>query len=77
MREFTKDAPKIKVVTVRAVIAPLPGDQEIRTSVPSNSVLEDVLPALLAGSEPIGVVDEQGRLIGQVDREAVSTLVGG
>lgn len=77
VREFTKDAPKIKVVTVRAVIAPLPGDQEIRTSVPSNSVLEDVLPALLAGSEPIGVVDEQGRLIGQVDREAVSTLVGG
>ena len=77
VREFTKDAPKIKVVTVQAVIAPLEGGQEARVSVPASTVLEEVLPSLLAGSEPIGVVDEQGELIGQVDRKAVSALVGG
>ena len=77
VREFTKDAPKTKVVTVRAVIAPLPQSQEIRQSVPADTVLEDVLPSLLAGSDPIGIVDENGGLIGQVDRKAVSALVGG
>ena len=77
VREFTKDAPKIKVVTVRTVIAPLSEPERVRTSVPLDTVLEDVLPSLLAGPEPVGIVDEQGKLIGQVDRQAVSALVSG
>ena len=77
VREFTKDAPKIKVVTVRAVLRPLSGQETIRTAVPVNTVLEEVLPSLLAGAEPIGIVDERGALIGQVDRHAVSVLMGG
>ena len=77
VREFTKDAPKIKVVTVRAVIAPLQPGQEIGVSVPADTVIEDVLPSLLAGSEPIGIMGDQKEVIGQVDREAVSALVGG
>lgn len=77
VREFTKDAPKIKVVTVHAVLGPLTGQETIRNSVPADTVLEDVLPSLLTGSRPIGVVDEQGALIGRVDSAAVAALVGG
>ena len=77
VREFTKDAPKIKVVTVRTVLRSLSSNETIRTSVPVDTVLEDVLPSLLTGPEPIGIVDERGTLMGQVDRKAVSALVGG
>ena len=77
VREFTKDAPKIKVVTVRTVLRSLSSNETIRTSVPVDTVLEDVLPSLLTGPEPIGIVDERGVLMGQVDRKAVSALVGG
>ncbi len=77
VREFTKDAPKIKVVTVRTVLRSLSSNETIRTSVPVDTVLEDVLPSLLTGPEPIGIVDEHGTLMGQVDRKAVSALVGG
>ena len=77
VREFTKDAPKVKVVTVRTVLGPLGRPEEVDRSVPADTVLEEVLPMLLAGSEPVGVVDGSGRLIGQVDRSAVSRLVGG
>ena len=77
VREFTKDAPKIKVVTVRTVLGPLDDPATLGTTVSINTVLEEVLPLLLAGPEPVGVVDEKGELVGQVDRRAVSALVGG
>ena len=77
VREFTKDAPKIKVVTVRSVLAPLEGSEEVRTTVPTGTVLEEVLPLLLGDRRPLGVVDSAGKMIGQVDRRAVSELVGG
>jgi len=77
VREFTKDAPKIKVVTVRTVLGRLGRPDEVHHSVSADTVLEEVLPLLLSGSEPVGVVDGTGKLIGQVDRRAVSQLVGG
>ena len=77
VREFTKDAPKIKVVTVRTVLGSLDRQEEVHHSVPADTVLEEVLPLLLGGPEPVGVVDVDGRLMGQVDRSAVSRLVGG
>ncbi len=77
VREFTKDAPKIKVVTVGAVLEPLARPRKVRHTAPAGTVLEEVLPLLLAGPEPVGVVDDAGALIGQVDRHAVSRLVAG
>ena len=77
VREFTKDAPKVKVVTVRKVLGPLERPVKVHHSVPADTVLEEVLPLLLGGPEPVGVVDGNGKLIGQVDRSAVSRLVGG
>ncbi len=77
VREFTKDAPRTRVVTVRTVLGQLDPEQTVRTSVAIDTVIEEVLPLLVAGPEPVGVMDGKGALVGQVDRQAVSALVGG
>ena len=77
VREFTKDAPKVKVVTVGKVLGPLDPQARVQHSVTADTVLEEVLPLLLASPEPVGILDRSGRLIGQVERSAVSQLVGG
>ena len=76
VREFTEDAPKTKVITVRSVMQPLDGEAPPGEPVGLDAVLEDVLPRLLADSEALGVVDDQGNLVGAVDRARVADLLG-
>ena len=76
VREFTEDAPKTKVITVGSVMQPLVGEAPPGEPVGLDAVLEDVLPRLLANSEALGVVDDQGNMVGAVDRERVADLLG-
>ena len=67
--EFTKDVPRARVLTVRAIMEPVPGGTDPETAVPAEMTLDDLLPRIVGRAEALGVTDEDGRLIGQVSRE--------
>ena len=75
MREFTEDAPKTKVVTVGSVMRPLDGETPAGEPVSLGAVLDDVLPRLLASPEALCVADDQGQVVGTVDRDRVAALL--
>ena len=75
VREFTEDAPKTKVITVGSVLRPLDGEAPRGEPVSLTAVLEDVLPRLLASPEALCVADDQGEVVGTVDRDRVAALL--
>lgn len=75
VREFTEDAPKTRVITVGSVMRPLDGETPLGEPVSLYAVLDDVLPRLLASPEALGVVDDQGKVVGVVDRDRVAALL--
>ncbi len=76
VREFAEDAPKTKVITVGSVMRPLDAAAPPAESVGLDAVLEDVLPRLLADAGDLGVTDDEGNVVGSVDRARVADLLG-
>ncbi len=74
VQEFTKEIPKAKVLTAGAVMKPGTGAPNGKT-VSLDDTIETVLPALLHDSEEISVEDEEGNLVGVVDRDAVANAL--
>ncbi len=74
VREFTMDVPKAKVLTARDVMHAKTdeGWQTVKT----DDTIEHLLPLLLDDPRPLDVVDESGGQVGQVDRAAVSSMLG-
>ena len=75
VREFTNDAPKTKVITVRSVARPLDGETPQGDPVSHKTILFDVLPRLLASTHPVGVTNNAGQVVGIVDRARVAAVL--
>jgi len=75
VREFTKDVPKQKVVTAGTVATGPKSETANGRKVAATDTIEKILPALLDDPSPIDVVDDEGRVIGCVDREAVIQML--
>ena len=73
--EFTKDIPKAKVLVARDVMRAGDGASN-GVTVLEDETIEVFLPRLLTDSQPMAVVDEAGRHIGVVDRDAVASVLG-
>ena len=69
--EFTKDVPRARVLTVQAIMEPLVGEPNPETAVPEDMTLDDLLPRIVGRTEPLGVNDGDGHLIGQVSRDVL------
>ena len=76
VREFTEDAPKTKVITVGSVMRPLDRETQLGEPVSLSTVLDDILPRLLASPNEVCVANEQGEVVGAVDRAQVAALLG-
>jgi glycine betaine/proline transport system ATP-binding protein len=75
--EFTRYIPRAKVLSAGAVMAAADGSA-LEGSVPARARIADVAAQVRGAARPVGVVDEEGRLVGQLTREAVfSVLIGG
>ena len=73
--EFTRDVSRPKVLSARAIMAPAKGDYA--GQVPADAKIADIASRIEAADRPFAVVDEAGQVLGEVDREAVvSVLVG-
>jgi glycine betaine/proline transport system ATP-binding protein len=71
VREFTTEIPKAKVLTTGEVLKAGTGAPNGRT-VRRDDTIEDVLPALLDDDSEIWVEDPDGKVLGVIDRQAVS-----
>ena len=76
VREFTEDAPKTRVITVGSVMRPLDHETQVGEPVSLSTVLDDILPRLLASPNEVWIANEQGEVVGAVDRAQVAALLG-
>ena len=66
--EFTREAPRARILTMRAVMRPMNGPTDLAGTVPATRRVIDAARELEAGGGTYGVVDESGQTIGLVDR---------
>ena len=68
--EFTKDIPRAKVLSVRAIMT-LAGADGFAGEFAATTKIEAVARRVIDSAQPFEVIDEQGVLIGQLERRAV------
>ncbi|MGE3873520.1 MAG: ATP-binding cassette domain-containing protein [Parvibaculaceae bacterium] len=72
--EFLRDVPILRMVKAADVTEPFVGNLAPARSVRADEMVEDILPLILDGVAPIGVVDEAGTLIGRLSAGRVAAL---
>jgi glycine betaine/proline transport system ATP-binding protein len=73
--EFTRDVSRPKVLSARAIMGPAQGDYA--GQVGADIKIAEIAARVEAAERPFAVVDEAGRVIGEVGRDVViSILVG-
>jgi glycine betaine/proline transport system ATP-binding protein len=74
--EFTREIPRAKVLSVRAVMTPA-GSDGFAGQVPAATKIEAIARRVIDADQPFAVTDEQGALIGQLDRRVVLDVLAG
>lgn len=70
VREFTRNAPRDRIVTARAIALPAPCET-IGMPVLASARLGDIAAQVLASDGPVRVVDNDGAWVGAVTREGM------
>ena len=74
--EFTREIPRAKVLSARAVMGPISSDG-FAGEVAADAKIETIARQEIDGGRPLAVIDPAGRIVGQIDRAAVlAVLVG-
>ena len=76
VRAFTRDAPRAKILTARAVMGPAPAEGDFAGRVEAGARIASFAPEVERSQKPFAVVSD-GEVIGAVDRVAmIDVLVG-
>jgi len=70
VREFTRNAPRDRVLTVGSIASPVPAPLN-GVNVLASAKIGEAAAIVLASEKPIAVVDDQGRSIGAIDRSVM------
>lgn len=72
VREFTKDVPRVKVLTARSVMKPVQDKEAlIGKAIAIDTTLEALIPLTVDNDLAVPIIDEENMLVGIVDRKAV------
>ena len=69
--DFTRDIPRPKVLSARSVMTPADVQITFAGSVPADTKIEDLAAGIVDQKHPFAVTDGEGKIIGQITREAV------
>ena len=72
--EFTRDISRARVLTARSIMTPLSGqgvNKDYQNTVGATSRVEVFARMVVDSKQPTGVIDDQGILVGHIDRDAV------
>jgi glycine betaine/proline transport system ATP-binding protein len=75
--EFTKDAPRAKLISARTAMSAPNGSVDLSTGVSADAKIEDIAPRVLGGDGPIAVLDDQGAAIGVITRARIIEILFG
>jgi glycine betaine/proline transport system ATP-binding protein len=73
--EFTREAPRAKILTVRSVMRPLNGATSVAGTVPAGHSVIEVARRLEASDRDYAVVDGNGQTIGVINRAALMAVL--
>ena len=68
--QFTREAPRGKLITAGSIMLPL-GGETTSGSVPSDAVLNDIAPGVLADASGKTVIGPDGQAVGLINRERI------
>ena len=75
--EFTRDIPRAKVLSARAIMTPPDDGDKPGGSVPATAKIQDLAPQLIEEQAVVAVTDEKGKTIGHLKRQSViDVLIG-
>ena len=78
VRKFTEDVPREKVLHIGEVMEPVtPGETLSDFSIQKSAIVETVAESVLSQTTPIGVEDDQGKLVGVVHPSHVLKVLFG
>ncbi len=69
--EFTRDVPRVKVITARDVMGPVAIDISVQATIPVGASLEVLIPRFSNGVRVLGCIDGAGAICGHVTAERV------
>jgi glycine betaine/proline transport system ATP-binding protein len=76
--EFTKDAPRAKLISARTAMTPVNGRIDVSRGVSAETKIEQIAARVLESDTPVPVVDGDGRAIGELSRgRVIDILFGG
>ena len=76
VRDFVSDVPRSHVLTLKWVMRePQPGDSMEGPVMSADTIVRKAAQAALASDHPVRVVDDQERVVGIVDDEAILRVV--
>ncbi len=73
--EFTKNVARAKVIRTRSLMVAAQADGIKAPTVSARSNISEAAPLFLDGTTHLGVTDDDGQIIGRLDREAVVSLM--
>jgi glycine betaine/proline transport system ATP-binding protein len=73
--EFTRDAPRAKILTVRSIMKPVNGTGDFAGAIPASRRVVDVAREVDSTGGNFAVVDDSGRTIGVVNRAALMDVL--
>jgi glycine betaine/proline transport system ATP-binding protein len=71
VEEFTREAPRAKILTVRSVMRPLNGARQTAGTIPATRRVIEAAREVERNAGDFGVIDENGKTIGIVNRAAL------
>jgi glycine betaine/proline transport system ATP-binding protein len=75
VEEFTREAPRAKILTLRSIMRPLNGTRYLAGEVPAGSRVVEVARRIDAAEGEFAVVDEGGKTIGVIDRATLMEVL--
>ncbi len=73
--EFTKEVPRAKVLSARAVMTPVAGAADLAGEVAADAKIQAIARRVIDAGRPFAVTDRTGQAIGQIDRAAVLAVL--
>ena len=77
VRTFVRDVSRAQVMPVESVMTAAPCGRRVRRPVPVGTKVGAVLGDLARSEQPVAVVDDDGQVVGTVDRATALRVVAG
>ncbi len=69
--EFTRDIPRAKVLSAQSIMASVQGNESNDNPINQHTKVEDLAPQVVNCAHPVAVVNDDGEVVGQLDRQRV------